>query len=104
MVFTYAVGPHTHTHMPHAKAGSDPNKGSDDGRTALMAASVFGHDLCARALLEAGSDPNKAKDNGFTALMLASQNGHDQCARALLEAVLTYESSSINYRDDEHLW
>ena len=51
-----------------------------------MWAAQFGHDLCARALLEAKADLEKQTAKGWTALILSCQNGHDLCARALLEA------------------
>ena len=53
---------------------------TEDGRTALMTACVFGHELCARALLEAGADVDHQNNDGATALVLSCQDGHEHSA------------------------
>jgi serine/threonine-protein phosphatase 6 regulatory ankyrin repeat subunit B len=54
--------------------------------TPLMQTCRYGHELCARALIEAMANVEATVGTGHTALMLASQNGHELCARALIEA------------------
>lgn len=45
------------------------------GLSALMAASLNGHEQAVKLLLDQGADPNVANDSGQTALMLASGTG-----------------------------
>jgi len=57
------------------------------GDTALMTASLNGHDAIVARLIEAGADVNQARTNdGTTALMMASQNGHEAIAARLIKA------------------
>ena len=59
-------------------AGADPNKHSNNGRTALMLAAENGGEHGAgmtRLLLSAGADANKQSKGGMTALILAAFRG-----------------------------
>jgi hypothetical protein len=68
------------------EAGAEVAQEDSDGRTALMAASEYGHLECVRALLEAGAEVAQASTDGWTALMAASEQSHVECVHALLEA------------------
>ncbi|OLP98171.1 Ankyrin repeat domain-containing protein 29 [Symbiodinium microadriaticum] len=73
------------------QAGTDKdlafNQGSDDGATALMAASYAGHVEVVHLLLQVGSDMELTTYiNKFTALMMASGPGHVEVVSLLLEA------------------
>jgi len=59
---------------------------ADDGVTALMTASEFGHLDVVRVLLEAKAEVNAKMNNGGTALILASSYGHLDVVKALLDA------------------
>jgi ankyrin repeat protein len=56
--------------------GADVNASSNNGDTALMWASRFGHIDIARLLIDNSADVNAKDDNGRTALKYASNNGH----------------------------
>lgn len=55
-----------------------------EGLTALMKASMYGHDKVITTLLSAGADVNLTDDRGRTSLMLAAQNGEKDAVYALL--------------------
>ena len=61
-----------------------------------MLSCQYGHELCARALIEAGAEIDKVGPQCFTALMLSASRGHDLCARALLEA-----GADLNMQNNE---
>ena len=68
-------------------ACADKDAKDNDGWTALIFASIGGHESCVRALLYAGADKDaKTTTNGSTALIWASENGHESCVQALLDA------------------
>jgi ankyrin repeat protein len=56
----------------------------DDGMTALMSASLHGHESTARALVELGADANQEDEDDQTALMMASEFGRESTVRALV--------------------
>lgn len=72
-------------------AGVDINWQDNSGETALHIAARFGHDECARILVE-GTDEQKAdlelveKNFNWTALHIAAVDGHLQVAKLLVEA------------------
>lgn len=72
-------------------AGVDINWQDNSGETALHIAARFGHDECARVLIQ-GTDGQKAdlelaeKNFNWTALHIAAVDGHLQVARLLVEA------------------
>lgn len=72
-------------------AGVDINWQDSSGETALHIAARFGHDECARVLIE-GTDEQKAdlelveKNFNWTALHIAAVDGHLQVAKLLVEA------------------
>ena len=70
------------------------NHTDNAGRTALMWASINGHEGVARLLLEKKADVNKKDPSGKTALMRASSNGHEGVARLLLE-----KKADVNKKD-----
>ena len=63
--------------------GSNPNITDNDGKSALMAASLKGYTEIVHLLLEAGADP-KVDRKGAIALMFASMNGHSEVVKLLL--------------------
>ena len=65
--------------------GLNPNSAMD-GKTALMAASAFGHLASAELLNESGADVNRQSPEGYTALMAASWRRHVEIVRLLLKA------------------
>ena len=58
-------------------AGADKDAKNNDGGTALIYASINGHESCVRALLDAGADKDAKHNDGQTALMFATENGHE---------------------------
>mmetsp|Transcript_28231 Transcript_28231/g.59287 ORF Transcript_28231/g.59287 Transcript_28231/m.59287 type:complete len:166 (-) Transcript_28231:431-928(-) len=56
------------------------------GRTALLAASYGGHELCVALLLANCADVNRANEAGVTPLLLAAAQGHLGCVHTLLAA------------------
>ncbi|KAI9892747.1 MAG: hypothetical protein M1814_001167 [Vezdaea aestivalis] len=64
--------------------------------TELTAASVFGHELIVRLLLEKGADIEAKDNSGKTALYWAARNGHETVVRLLLE-----EGADFKAKDDE---
>lgn len=58
----------------------------DDGNTALMYASLAGHEGVVDAVLEAGADVHRVNQNGETALILASMYGFTSIAAKLIDA------------------
>lgn len=60
------------------------NKPDNNGVTALIWASQFGHEKVVQMLLDAGADVNAKGQNG-TALYAASQCGHEKIVRILVD-------------------
>ena len=58
----------------------------ENGGTALMLASLNGHDTIVEQLIQAGADVNTQNNYGGTALMAASAHGHDTVVEQLLQA------------------
>jgi hypothetical protein len=67
-------------------SGARVDSASEDGVTALIAASDHGHNICVQMLLEAGASANQVAHDGVTALLKAAQNGHADCVETLLAA------------------
>ena len=68
------------------KEGIDVNEEQNElGVTALMMASVNGHEEIVRMLIGNGAEVDKARETGATALMLASELGHESIVEMLLE-------------------
>jgi len=74
------------------KHGAVLNHASDDGATALFAASIKSDsgitsedEKCAIALIEAGSDLSCRHESGATALQAAAESGFNSVVRAILE-------------------
>ena len=66
--------------------GADVNKRrTDDGSTALFAASYCGNVDCMRLLIENGAEVNTGADDGMNPLHIASQNGDVDGVRLLIE-------------------
>ena len=68
------------------KVGADVNKCDRYGYSALMRASLSGHDECIPVLLEAGAELELANNNGWTALMIACHSGREASSLTLLNA------------------
>ena len=68
------------------EAKVDPNTATEDGTTALIAASGEGHQEIVQMLLTSKADANRIDANGFTALFLAAQNKHSEVVRLLVQA------------------
>ena len=68
--------------------------------TALMLASLNGHENCAQLLLQKGADVNKANKYGLTALMCAARGGFVNLIEILIQAGahvnVLYEEDSTN--------
>ena len=68
--------------------------------TALMLASLNGHENCARLLLQKGADVNKANKYGLTALMCAARGGFVNLVEVMIQAGahvnVLYEEDSTN--------
>ena len=66
--------------------GADVNDPNDDGRTALIWASLREHpEIEAMLLKQPGIDVDMKRNNGDTDLMVASRNGHTKVVKMLLE-------------------
>jgi len=66
--------------------GTDINYQNNNGFTALMLATIYGHHQIAQALLGNCSKPDLPDNHGATALMLAAMNCRHQTAQALLDS------------------
>ena len=66
------------------------------GRTALIAASGFGHTPIVRALLKAGASLNARHDEGWTALHEASAAGQVRVVKELLSAGAAVDKETFN--------
>ena len=68
------------------KAGADVNHAESGGYTALLCASIAGHNACIPVLLDAGAELEQAEVAGWTALVLACWYGRDEITLMLLNA------------------
>jgi ankyrin repeat protein len=69
------------------KEGADVNETDEDGMTALMMASEWGHKYVVKILLaQEGINVNLWNNEGETALILASKEGHLEIVKMLLKA------------------
>ena len=66
-----------------------------DGWTALMLASLNGHQQVVELLLKQHADINTQNEGGWTALMIASLNGHHQIVELLVK-----EHADINTQNE----
>lgn len=64
--------------------------------TALMLASIRGHERIVKALIEAGADVNVVNRFGLTALLGASYCGHTEIVKALIEADADIDAMDLN--------
>ena len=79
--------------------GADVALAASDGRNPLHRACYFGHEACARLLIDAKAAVDAVDGNGDTALILTCQNGHEACARIMLideEAPVNAAASSTS--------
>jgi ankyrin repeat protein len=67
-------------------AGAEVNATDDDGFTALLLASTWGHPEVVHLLIKAGADVNAQDKDGATELMHASQAGHTEIVELLKRA------------------
>ena len=65
---------------------STVNQTDFDGKSALILASLYGHNEIVRLLLKNGSNPNMTDNDGRSSLMAASQNGYTETVDLLLDA------------------
>ena len=68
------------------EAGSDMDKVTKEGCTAIHVATLYNYKEIVRCLVEAGIDKDKANHGGETALILAALHGRMDIARCLVEA------------------
>ena len=68
-----------------AGAKTDYRDGRDDRDPPLNVAAAFGHNECAKLLLDAGAPLEAVNNNGSTALMDASRKGHSEITKLLLK-------------------
>ena len=76
--------------------GADVNQKDNDGSTALMNASYYGHKEMVGILLEGGADVNQKDKYGQTELMRASYCGHKEVVGILLEG-----GADVNQKDND---
>lgn len=69
-----------------------------DSQTALMIASLYGHDEIVSLLLLFGADPNHIDKKGQTALMLAAREGH---ARVIGELIDCHSIIDLDKKDEK---
>ena len=67
--------------------GVDPNIRDNDGLTALISASSYGHSDIVRLLLDYGADPSIRDNTDGTALIEASGNGHTDIVRLIRDHI-----------------
>jgi ankyrin repeat protein len=65
--------------------GADVNARGNNGNTALIQASIYGHAEAVLLLLERGAHVNALNNTGQTPLIAASEFGHTDVVRLLLE-------------------
>ena len=88
------------------RAGYDPNKRYEGGRTPLHIAAIKGHTEVANALLEAGAEVDATDDDGRTPLHLAAKTSHGGVVKALLShgayinAMDTFGRTPVDYASD----
>jgi ankyrin repeat protein len=79
---------------PNAKKGADPKAQNENGKTALMNASLKGNTEIVNLLLDHGADINAKTISGQAALNAAVQRGHTEIVRLLLD-----RGADINAKD-----
>ena len=82
---------------PFHAAGADLEVGDARGRTALMQASLHGHEAAAEALLNAGAKVDRTDREGYTSLMFAAEENQAATVRLLLA-----RGAQINATDIHH--
>ncbi|KFD61658.1 hypothetical protein M514_11433 [Trichuris suis] len=65
---------------------ADVNCCDEDGTTALMLASLYGHMECIQFLIEQGADFNLCRPTGANALFFATEEGHEEAVSYLLRS------------------
>ena len=82
--------------MLSEKNNIDINQTTNEGGTALMIASVYGHTEIVKMLLEKNNiDINQTDKKGLTSLMWASQNGHKEIVKMLEAKVKETQATEI---------
>ncbi|KAK3899940.1 hypothetical protein C8A05DRAFT_36436, partial [Staphylotrichum tortipilum] len=81
-----------------ARSYVDLNAPDDEGTTALIYASCFGHESVVQALIAAGADVNKQDRNQWSALMWAMTNRHKGIAKLLLDGGASTEAKTSSGR------
>ncbi|KAL2116719.1 hypothetical protein VTJ04DRAFT_8887 [Mycothermus thermophilus] len=76
----------------------DINAPDEEGTTALIYASCFGHESVVQALIEAGADVDKQDRNQWSALMWAMTNRHKGIAKLLLDSGASTETKTSTGR------
>jgi ankyrin repeat protein len=66
------------------------------GLTALIIASIYGHEQIIRLLLDGGADINAKDNDGYTSLLYATIKGNEQIVKLLLE-----NKADINAKDND---
>jgi predicted LPLAT superfamily acyltransferase len=76
--------------------GADVNAKTEDGRSALMFASLLGHVDVVKVLLDEGADVHAKDKFGVTALMEASKKGYVDVVKVLLD-----EGADVNVKTED---
>ena len=83
------------------KEGADVNETDEDGMTALMMASEWGHKYVVKILLaQEGINVNLWNNEGETALILASKEGHLEIVKMLLKAGALVNMEEVENMND----
>ena len=79
-------------------AGTDVNKPSSNGLTALSIAAFAGGHKCVDSLLKSGADVNLVDSDGDTAVMRAARLAHYKCVHLLIKA-----GTDVNVSNNEDI-
>ena len=70
-------------------AGADVNAKKNNGRTALMIASYFGHPKVVKVLLDKGARVDEKDSSGYLALDFAKSGNHKEIVEMLTQVQAT---------------
>ena len=76
--------------------GADVHQKDEDGKTALMRASLYGYKEVVELLIQNGADVNQKDKYGWTALMKAIRGGYKEIAEVLIKA-----GADVNQKNED---